>query len=47
MLNTLAGLYGKEFTWELKLKQMGKTVQEAAKVFIGKFIVNVEVFLCI
>lgn len=29
--------YDKEFTWEIKAKQMGQTEQNAAKILIGKF----------
>lgn len=27
--------YGKKFSWELKLKQMGKKEQDSAKIAIG------------
>ena len=32
----IAQPYGKEFTWDLKLKMMGRKEQEGARIFIGK-----------
>jgi len=31
----IASQYGKQFTWELKAKLMGKKLEEAAPVFAG------------
>lgn len=39
IMNTVAGRYGKTFTWDVKVKQMGKKIHESAKVFIGKIAV--------
>jgi len=35
-LQTIAGRYGATFNWDLKVKMMGKVLQEGALVFISK-----------
>ena len=35
IFSIIAGRYGKQFTWDLKVKMMGKKHEEAAHVFIG------------
>ena len=35
-MQTIAGRYGKQFTWDIKVHQMGKTRNESAHFFIGK-----------
>jgi len=35
VLKIIAGRYDKTFTWDLKVKMMGKSHQESSKVFIG------------
>jgi len=36
MMHTLAGRYDRTFTWDVKVKQMGKNHRDAGQVFIGK-----------
>jgi len=36
MFEIMAGRYGRTFTWELKVKQMGRNHNDAAQIFIGK-----------
>lgn len=43
IMNTVAGRYGKTFTWDVKVKQMGKKHQESAKVFIEELSVPITV----
>jgi pseudouridine 5'-phosphatase len=47
IFDIIASRYGKKFTWELKVKQMGKKLEEAAQVFIGNtlYISQSRVFL--
>ena len=35
MLTTIAARYGKTFTMDVKVKQMGRVHRESAQVFIG------------
>jgi len=35
VLKIIAGRYDRTFTWDLKVKMMGKNHQESSRVFIG------------
>lgn len=36
MMQTICSDHGKQFTWEIKVKQMGRKIEEAAKILIGR-----------
>ncbi len=35
MMQIICNDHGKQFTWEIKVKQMGRKIEEAAKILIG------------
>jgi len=39
MMKTLASRYNAQFSWDVKVKQMGKKQSEAGKVFIGLYFI--------
>ena len=38
MMQAMVAPYGKTFTWEIKTKQMGRKLNEAAEILISKII---------
>jgi len=36
MMETIASRYGKQFSWDIKVKQMGKNQSDSGKIFIGE-----------